>query len=292
MMPNMEVLGPMVRNIHQILSSLFYVALPIAMTLSVCISILKGESPNYVDILRRALVASVLLVSFPEVSNWILDVCDGIASKIDSMSGLNMIMKLAEEKFHGYAGSSSALLLKFDDLFIAVLSFLSAVILYIARYLTIAMYYFFWVMLSILSPILILCYMFPSAAGITKGLYRGLIEVASWKIIWSVQSAMLTALSLGNIYKTEGSYLTLTILNFVIAIGLICTPILVKSLIGEGLQSSATAIGSAAVASMITLPIRAVRTQALTKEVLTNTYKFTTKPFRQKSTDPLFKEVK
>ena len=178
MIPNMEVLGSLVRDLHQMLSNIFFLALPVAIALSVCIGFFKGETPSYIDILRRALVASILLISFPEVSGWILDICDGIAGRIDSMAGLDTVMRMAQEKANSYSGAQNVLLLKFNDLFIAVLSLASYVILYIARFLTIAMYYFFWVMLSVLSPLLILCYMFPSTEGITKGLYRGLIEVA------------------------------------------------------------------------------------------------------------------
>ena len=143
MIPNMEVLGSLVRDLHQMLSNMFYVALPVAIAFSVCISFFKGGSPDYVDILRRSLVASLLLVSFPEVSGWILDLCDGLANRIDSLSGLEAFMKMAEEKSRSYAGAQNVLLLKFNDLFIAVLSFASYVILYVARYLTIALYYFF-----------------------------------------------------------------------------------------------------------------------------------------------------
>lgn len=280
MIPNMDSLGSLIRDLHQMLSNLFYMALPVAILLSVALSTFKSGSPDYVDTLRRALVAALLLASFPEISSVILDVCDGVASKIDSMSGLDTFMRMAEEKSRSYAGASNVLLLKFNDLFIAILSFASFVILYVARYLTIAMYYFFWVLLTVLSPILILCYMFPATAGVTKNLYRGLIEVASWKIVWAVQSAMLSALSLGNIYKTEGSYLTLTILNFVIAIGLLFTPVLVKSLLGEGIQSTASTVGPIAAAAMVALPTRLITVKNVSREFLSNSAKYVGSKFR------------
>lgn len=280
MIPNMDALGSLIRDLHHMLSNLFYVALPVAILLSVAFGFLKNGSPDYVDTLRRALIAALLLASFPEISNVILDICDGVANKIDSMSGLETFMRMAEEKSKSYSGASNVLLLKFNDLFIAVLSFASFVILYVARYLTVALYYFFWVLLSVLSPILILCYMFPATAGITKNLYRGLVEVASWKIVWAVQSAMLSALSVGNIYKTEGSYLTLTILNFVIAIGLLFTPMLVKSLVGEGLQSAASALGSVAAASMVALPTRVVKVSNVSREFLSNSTRYIGSKFK------------
>lgn len=267
MIPNFDVLGEMIRNIHGVLSQLFFIAMPVGILISVSIGYFKAGSPDYVDILRRALIASLLLTSFPEISNIILNICDGIAAKIDSQSGIDMILKLAEEKSRSYSATSSALLLKFDDLIIAILSFFSFMILLIARYLTIALYYFFWVLLSVLSPILIFFYLFPATESITKNLYRGLIEVASWKIIWAIQSAMLISLSLGNIYKTNGSYITLIVLNFVIAIGMIFTPMIVKSIAGEGAHSAAFGIGASAFAVMSAIPAKAALVKAKVQTV-------------------------
>lgn len=264
MIPNFDVLGEMIRSIHTTLSHLFFIAMPVGILLSVSIGYVQNGTPDYIDILRRALVASILIVSFPEISNLILSICDGIALKIDNQSGFDTFLRLAEEKSRSYSGAKSALLLKFDDLIIALLSYVSFVILYIARYLTIALYYFFWVLLSALSPILIFFYLFPSTSGITKNLYKGLVEVASWKIVWSIQSAMLVSLSVGNIYKTEGSYLTLIVLNFVIALGMIFTPTIVKSLSGEGAHGMAHHLGTAAVSAAVGIP---ARTQVLKLKV-------------------------
>lgn len=254
MMLNFDVLGSLVRELHGSLSSLFFVILPVAILLSVVFSFLKSGDPNYPETIKRAFVAAILLASFPEVSNLILDVCDGIALKIDDMSGLETFARMASEKLQSYTFAKNVLLLQFDDLFIAILSFLSFVIVYIARYLTVALYYFYWTLLSVCSPLMILCYIFPSTAKITSNLYRGLFEVACWKILWAIMSAMLTSLSFGNVYRTEGSYLTLIVLNFIIAIGLISTPLVMKSLISSGVESTAQAIGGAATSAILAVP--------------------------------------
>ncbi len=253
-MPAFEVLGPLVRDLHTMLSQLYYLALPVAILFAVAIGFLKSGQPDYLDTVKRAFVATILLVAFPEISNAIVGVCDGIAQRIDDMSGLAQFMKLAQEKSASYPLTKSAILLKFDDLIIAFLSFASFIFIYVARYLTIAMYYFFWVFLSITSPIMILFYIFPSTAYLTTNLFKGLIQVACWKICWAILSAMLRSLSLGNIYQTEGSYLTLIVLNFVIAIAMLLTPMIVKSTMGEGAQAMAGTLGAGAVASMASLP--------------------------------------
>jgi hypothetical protein len=268
--PNLEVLGSLVGDLYQGLSQLFYLMLPLTILFSIVLGYLKSGDVNFPDVLKRSFVASLLLASFPEVSKLILDVCDGIALKIDNMSGLETFMRMAEEKSKSYSVAKNVLLLKFDDLFMAVLSFGSFILLYLARYITIALYYFYWVLLSICAPLMILCYIFPRTAGITANLYRGLIEVACWKIIWAVMSAMLTSISFGNIYQTEGSYLTLIIMNFVIAIAMLFTPMIMRSLIGEGIQATAQTIGTTAALAMVALPAKMATVHQVSREVLSN----------------------
>ncbi|OYZ24198.1 MAG: hypothetical protein B7Y39_01885 [Bdellovibrio sp. 28-41-41] len=271
MIPNLEVLGTLVRDLYQGLSQLFYLMMPIAILFSIVFGYLKSGDANYPDVIKRSFVAALLLASFPEVSNLILDVCDGIALKIDNMSGLETFMRMAQEKSQSYAVAKNVLLLKFDDLFMAILSFGSFVLLLIARYITIALYYFYWVLLSVCAPLMIICYIFPRTAGITANLYRGLIEVACWKILWAIMSAMLTSLSFGNIYKTEGSYLTLIVMNFVIAVALLFTPMLMRSLIGEGVQATAQTIGTTAALAAVALPGKIATIHQVSREALSHT---------------------
>ena len=254
MTPHLEVLGSLVRDLQHGMSQLFYLMLPVGILLSVIANYLKSGNADYNDIIKRAFVASLLLTMFPEISNMILDVCDGIAAKLDNMSGLETFLRMAQERSHSYANSKNVLILKFDDLFMAALSFGSLAILLIARYITVALYYFYWTLLSILSPLMILCYLFPQTANVTTNLFKGLIEVACWKILWAVLSAMLRSVAFGDMYKTDGTYLTMIIMNFVIAIALLFTPMIVKSLIGTGVQSSAQSIGTTATIMMTTLP--------------------------------------
>lgn len=280
MIPNLDVLGSLARDLHQSLSNLFYLMMPVAILLSVVISYMKSGDPDFPEIIKRSLVAAILLISFPEVSNAILDLCDGIASRIDNLAGLESFMRMAEEKSRSYAGAKNVLLLKFDDLFMAILSFGSFILLYISRYISIALYYFYWCLLSICSPLMILCYIFPRTAGITANLYRGLFEVAAWKCMWAILSAMLTALSFGNIYNTEGSYITLIVMNFVISLALLFTPLLMKSLISEGVHATANTLGATAVGAAIAIPARIVRVQEVSKNVLSTTKTYAAEKFQ------------
>lgn len=280
MNPNLEVLGSLVQDLYHVLCQLFYIMLPVAVLFSVVFGYLKSGEANYPDIIKRSFVAALLLASFPEVSNLILDICDGLALKIDNMSGIETFMRMAEEKSRSYAVAKNVLLLKFDDLFMAILSFGSFLLLLLARYITVALYYFYWVLLSICAPLMILCYVFPKTAGITANLYKGLIEVALWKVIWAVMSAMLTSLSFGNIYQTDGSYLTLIVMNFVIAIALLFTPMIMRSLIGEGVQATAQTIGTTAALAAVALPARIATVHQVSREMISNTRLYASQKFQ------------
>jgi hypothetical protein len=275
-MPHFEVLGSLVVNLHHEFVRIYYLLLPIFFAISLVVGWAKNPAggPDFLDSLRRAIVATLLLIAFQDVSHAIVTVADGIAARIDDMSGLNAVMQMAQEKVHTYSHAKYKLLLQFDDLFMAVLSFTSYLVLYFARYITVAMYYFCWIFLSIVSPLLLLFHIFPSTSSITGNLFRSMCEVASWKIVWATLSAMLTALSFGDIYKTEGDYLTLIVMNFVIAVAMLATPFVVRSLVGGGMSAVGPTLGAAAVATMAAAPLKVATAFRGTREVLSHTTGF------------------
>lgn len=267
MMPQFAMLGSLVVDIHAMLSKVYYMALPVAILVAVVIGYFKSGGADHIDTMKRAFIATLLLISFPEISSLIVHLCDGLAAKIDDMSGLETFLRMVKEKSDTYSGGKNVLLLQFNDLLVAILGFLSFLVVYVARYITIALYYFYWVFLSILSPIMILLYIFPSTAHITKNLYKNLIEVAFWKVAWAILSAMLTTLSLGNIYQTEDGHMMLIVLNFIVAIAMIFTPLLVKSLVGEGATAMSGAMAGAATAAIIKVPMRLNQAKMVAKEI-------------------------
>ncbi len=258
-MPEFELLGSLMRDLHQEFVRMYYLFLPVFFALAVVVAWVKSPtgSPEFVDIIKRTVVATVLLVAFPDISKAILFVADGVAEKIDNMNSLDHVIRMAQEKSEGYSMSVSSIILQFNDLIIATLSFLSYIILYIARYITIAMYHFFWVFFSVSAPLLLLFNLFEGTQQITKNLFKGMIEVACWKIVWAILGAMLLALSFGDAYRAEGNYLTLIVMNFVIAVAMLMTPMMVKSIVGSGLQSMSSALGAAAVTAMAAAPAKA-----------------------------------
>ncbi len=275
-MPQFELLGTLARDLHQEFVNMYYLFLPVFFALAVAVAWFKSPtgSPEFLDIVKRAVVATILLAAFPDIANAILFVTEGVADKIDKLNSLDTLIRMAQEKTEGYSVSVTSMILQFNDLIIATLSFLSYLILYIARYLTIAMYHFFWIFFMISAPLLLLFNLFEGTQQITKNLFKGMIEVACWKIVWAILGAMLAALSFGDAYRAEGSYLVLIVMNFVIAIAMLMTPSMVKSLVGGGMQSMSSAIGAASVAAMAAAPARAATMAATSRNAISTAGNF------------------
>lgn len=257
-MPDFNLMGSLMRDLHQEFVRMYYLMLPVFFCLSIAVTWLRspGSSIDFVDVLKRAMISTLLLAAFPEISQSIVFVADGIAEKIDSMNTLDAVIQMAKEKSESYPAGSASILLGFNDLLMAVLTFLSFLILFIARYLMIAMYHFFWVFYMVSAPLLLLFNLFPATGNITSNLFRGMIEVACWKIVWAILGAMLASLAFGDAYKTEGAYVTIVVMNFVIAIAMLATPLFVKSLGSQGAQAMSSGIGQQAVAAMAAVPTK------------------------------------
>lgn len=257
-MPDFNLLGSLMISLHQEFVRIYYIMLPVCFALSVTITWMKSPQGgmDFVDGLRRAVVSTLILAAFPEISRAIIFVADGIAERIDQVNGIETFLKMAQEKALNFTFAKNVILLQFPELLIALLAFLSYLILFIARYLTIAMYHFYWIFYMVSGPLLLLFNLFPATAQVTSNLFKGMVEIASWKIAWAILGAMLTALSFGDAYKTEGNYITLMVMNFVIAISMLRVPSMVKALSGGGAHEMARDVGSAAFAAMAAVPAK------------------------------------
>ena len=250
---------------------MYYLMLPIFFCLSLVVTWLKTPTggPDFIEAVKRAFISTLLLAGFQEITDTILFVTSGLADKISDLQGLDMFMQMAGDKARSYTASPMSMVLQFNDLIIATLSFLSYIILYVARYVMVAVYHFSWVFLSLIAPILLLFHIF--SPKITLNLFKSMIEIASWKVVWAILSAMLAALPFGNAYATSGNYLTVIVLNFVIAISMLCSPMIVKSLVGSGFSAFADTLGPITTAAMLATPAKAASAMRIGRGVLETT---------------------
>lgn len=246
-MPDFSQLSPLMQTLHAEMVKIYFLLLPGLFALALCLQWFRSANGtmDFLDILKRALISTLLLIAFPEISQAIAALADGIAERIDKLDSLQAILEMASQKIQTYSFSAKDFLLGHDDLFVAVLTFFSYWLLLLARYVTAVMYNFFWIFLIVISPLLLLFNLFKGTSHITANLFKAMIQVASWKIVWAILGVMLVSLSFGKMYTVEGSYITLTLMNVVIALAMITTPLLVKSLVGTGIQHATSIIGPA-----------------------------------------------
>jgi hypothetical protein len=257
-MEQFAALGSVAFKLHMELKEMYFLLLPVFFMASVALVWLQNPTggPEFLDKIKRAFVATLLLVGFAEISDAMLFITNGVADKIDNMSGLAAVMQMASEKAHSYTMNPLTPILAFDDLLMAGLSYLSYAVLYCARFIMVALYHFSWIFLTIMAPILLLFHVFSSQ--VTVNLFRSMFEVASWKVVWSILSVILKSLPFGTWYAMEGAYLTIIVLNFVIAICMVGTPLVVRSLFGNGFAAMAGGLTGATAAAMLAGPAKAM----------------------------------
>ncbi len=257
-MPDWNILGSLMVDLHQEFEKIYYLLLPLFFATSIAVTWFKSPqgSIEFIDVLKRAVISTLLLVAFPEITKAIVFIADGITERIDAVNSLDTFIRMAQEKAHDYSANPLTSLLEFNDMIVSVLAFLSFLVLYIARYITIAMYHFYWIFYTVIAPLLLLFNLFSSTSQITSNLFRGMIEVASWKIVWAIFGAMLTALTFGKIYAISGNYLVIVTMNFVIALAMLKTPKVVSAIVGQGFHSEASTFGSVVTAAMVAAPLK------------------------------------
>jgi len=187
--------------------------------------------------LKRLLLVALLLVAFPMIAEFCQILGVEIAKSIDNMNGIDQVLEAAGKRAESYSFNLQTLLNLGGDLILGALTVISFLILVVARFLLLAFQHFYWFMLVALGPFLILGTLFDASAGITLGLFKNMIQVACWPIIWSVLSAFLKALPFASAYSNVGSLVTVITLNLILAVALLFSPFIVSQLC-EGVSLS------------------------------------------------------
>ena len=273
---NFSLLGGLALRLHLAFVDLYYMLLPVVFSLAVAVEWFKNPhgSPAFLGIVKRTIIATILVIGFQEISDTILALTNGVADRISDLTGLNAYIDMAAQKARSYPHSVLTPLLGFDDLTLAIITFASYFILYVARYLSVAVYHFMWILLSILAPLLLLFTIFEGTTSIVVNLFKSLFEVASYKIVWAVLSAMITSLSFGNAFYADGAYITLILMNFIIAVAMLATPLVVKAIVGGGLSGLSGTLSTGAALAIASVPTRAATAFNFGRELLGDTKSF------------------
>lgn len=187
--------------------------------------------------LKRLILVAILLVAFPTIAEFAQVLGVEIARSIDNMAGIDMVLEAAAKRSEAYSFDLQGLLNLGADLVCGVLVLVSFLILVVARFMLLAFQHFYWFLLVVLGPFLILGMLFDASSGITKGLFKNMFQVAAWPVIWSILSAFLKAMPFASAYAGAGGFVTVITLNLIIAVALLFSPFIVSQLC-EGVNLS------------------------------------------------------
>ncbi len=244
---NYEKLGPIVERLYHHTDHVAQIALLPLFLMSVVMAYSDdlGIQGAVVSRLKRLIVTMLLLAAFPSLTGFIKNIGQEIALSIDNLNGIDAFLKAASEKASSYGVGIKSLLDFGNDLIVSLLVSVSFVVLYVARYLLVAFYHFYWMILLVTGPFMILGTLFESTSNLTKNLFKSLMLVASWPIVWSILSAFLKALPFQDAYSIEGGYTAIVIMNLIIAVGLLFSPFMLSQFcegaivgMGSGLVST------------------------------------------------------
>lgn len=234
-----EKLIPVARKLYDHTSQLSWEMLLPLFLLSIVFSYSSdfGLTGSILLRLKRLVLVALLLVSFPMIAEFCQILGTEIARSIDDMTGIDMVLEAASKRAEGYSLNLQTLLNLGGDFVLGMLTICSFLILTLARFLLLAFQHFYWLLLVALGPFLILGALFDASTGITMGLFKNMIQVSCWPIVWSVLSAFLKALPFATAYENLGSLVTVITLNLILAVALLFSPFLVSQLC-EGVSLS------------------------------------------------------
>ena len=229
------------REIHALFASIFYALAALLLALGVMTEYFKmplGGTPQFPILVGRTLVACILLIAYPEISNAIASISDSIADKLGSFNNVDLVLGKAGETLKAHSWSWTSI----GDSLLWVVTYLSYFLLYVTVFFFDAAIIYCMVLLYAFSPLLIALYILPQTASITGGLFRVLFEISSWKIVFAVLANLLWSAALNNFSQpdTAGNFITQLALTLMLSASLVMTPVVVRSLISGSLSSIAT----------------------------------------------------
>ena len=247
-MTDMTWLSQQAHQVHGIFTALFYGLVTLFLCLGVFIEYFKwplGGTPSFSVLIGRSLVAALMLQTYPEVSNTLAEVADGLARQIGDMNQFKIVLS----KMGDHLGTLTWSWVSVRETVTMVISFVTFFLLYFSIHVVQAFLLYAWTLLYVFSPVLIALFVLPATASATKAMYRTLIEMSCWKIVWSVLAALLWSTALSDINQPghQISFITAICFNLILAGSLLLTPMVVHSLAESGLSGMAKTVGAIAV---------------------------------------------
>ena len=238
-----EHLATVAKDIHTDILEIYWILLVPVVILLIILEIVRGTGDIYsiLDIFRRIVVSIILIFTFEQTAYIISKVGDGIVSKIDATASV-------WDAFKNINPETKELSYDFFSLRGHIL-YLFAVTAYFVAYLGFfvaqALIHFIWVILFAVSPLMILAYIPKATANITANLYKGLVKVTIWRILWTLLGVLFLKTLMAPHVGGAGDYVLSIVVNLCIGLSMLFIPFMARSLINDGLESAASAFALA-----------------------------------------------
>ena len=255
-MADLSWLSGEAKKIHELFQAIFYTFIGVLLLLGIVVEYFKwplGGTPSFPILLGRTFIAIFLLHTYTDISNLFGDFADTFAKELGGFNNVHLVLAKMGEK----ANSLTKSWMSVKDGAMLLISFLGFFLLYISVHITEAFILYVWTLLYVFSPLLIALFVLPQTAKATSALYRSLIEVSCWKIVWAILATLVWSAALSKINDPQYniSLLSALCLNIILAGSLLLTPKIVRMLAGQGLSGIAGTVGMAAMATAMAGPI-------------------------------------
>ena len=242
-------------TLHATFNGLFFATVTLLLLLGIFTEYFKwplGGVPAFAVLMGRALVATILLYSYSEITNLLADLSDSLATQLGDLNEFQLVLSKMGDKL----SEMSASWVSVKETITMALSFIGFFLLYFSVYVAQGIYLFTWTLCYVFSPFLIALYELPATAGTTKALFRTLFEVSTWKICWSCLATLLWSMALSELNKQDINFIAVLCMNLLLAASLIATPLVVHSLATSGLAGFNQTLGAIAVGAATVSPGR------------------------------------
>lgn len=255
-MMNLTWLAAEAQKLHAIFQNAFFGVITVLLLIAVVLDFFKmpmGNTPGISTLLGRCLIATLLLIALPEIMNAVAAITDAIAHEIGDLNNFKIVLSRMGDKLKTLAWSWTSV----KDMVILVISFLSFFALYVTVYFADAAFLYAWTLIYVFSPIVLALYVLPATAGATSAMFKSMIEVSLWKIVWAAMSALLWSIALSDINNPEYhvDFLTAIVLNLMLTLSVLMTPTLVRGIFSTGISGVASGLQNTLMAAAALTPM-------------------------------------
>lgn len=204
---------------------------------------------DFGEIIKRVFLSLFLLWSFEYVMEIIAFVSDSIVERMGGLGRLSGVVEELHKNFHGERPG----MMQFRQMLIFLINFVCYLIALLSFYLTEVVSHFIYAILYVVSPLAFLCMIPAQTRHIAKNIYKGIINIAIWRILWAILAAMLFEF-IRSPMATWDNFIMGALVNLCIGASMLLIPFFTHSLIndgGSGVASGALALGTLPVAGGI-----------------------------------------